>query len=161
MVRVKHIRVGRKSFYARNKAALVRRVAPILLCPSASPWRTPRHQTKPPTLRLRSARHRRILGVATQCWAVSAILGRSSADQDCSASLSCPVRTYRFCSQSEVLASLFAQDWRRHVVGSFLSPGPAREPVPSVALSLQGHFIPAQNRNELLGGTLRQAQEHG
>jgi len=136
----------------RIKAALVRRVAPILLCPSASPWRTSRHRTKPPTLRLGSARHGRILGVATQCWAVSAILDRSSADQDCSASLSCPVRTFRFCSQSEVLASLFAQDWRRRVVGSFLGPGATREPVPSVALSLQGHSIPEQNRNELLGG---------
>ena len=41
-----------------------------------------------------------------------------------SASSSHPAWTCRFCSQSEVLTSLLAQDRRRHVVGSFLSSHP-------------------------------------
>ena len=39
-------------------------------------------------------------------------------------SSSYPIRGYRFYSQSEALTSLLAQDWCRHVVGSFLSSCP-------------------------------------
>ena len=74
------------------------------------------HQTKLPTLHLRSTRQQCILGIAQP------VMGRFSLSVRVlnrfeSVSLSHPERGCRFCSQSEALASLLSLDWRRHESG--------------------------------------------
>jgi len=81
------------------------------------------HQTKLPTLHLRSTRQQCILGIAQP------VMGRFSLSVRVlnrfeSVSLSRPERGCRFCSRSEALASLLSLDRRRHESGVSSAPIP-------------------------------------